>query len=62
MINLTPAGSIKLMILLYKIGSIEAFVLMQFIQNVVTQYGMGVAINTVGEERAYTSPYNSTSH
>ncbi len=38
------------MILLYKIGSIDAFTLMQFIQNAVTQYVVGVAINTVGRD------------
>ena len=47
--NLTPAGSIKIMVFLYNIGAIDAFTLVQFIQNAVTQYGVGVAINTVGK-------------
>ena len=49
MVNLTPAGSIKIMIFLYKIGTIDAFTLIQFLQNAVTQYGVGIAISTVGE-------------
>ena len=37
------------MIFLYKIGTIDAFTLIQFLQNAATQYGVGIAISTVGE-------------
>ena len=49
MVSLTPAGSIKLMVFLYKTGTIDAFTLVQFIQNSITQYGVSLAITTVGE-------------
>ena len=61
MVYITPGGSIKIMILLYKIGSIDAFTLVQFIQNAVTQYGVTVALSTIGVEIT-PRPSRSTSN
>lgn len=49
MMSPTIANSIKWMFFLYRMRQVDGLTLIQFVQNVVTQYGVGVAISTVGE-------------